>query len=131
MTDATIADLAKRIDAIEAGYEFMLAYAAQGHGDGDGSGESVREFLQKALDSMDGLSDVAAKLAPNSDGGVEWLDYFAMFERDVERARAVMQLVLAQKSISSELIDNLNASIQVRTLLADIFLIDEALKGSK
>jgi len=37
-------------------------------------------------------------------------------------------LVLAQKSISSQLVDNLNASIHVRALLTDVFLIDEALK---
>jgi hypothetical protein len=37
---------------------------------------------------------------------------------------------LAQKALSSQLIDNLNASIHIRALLTDIFLIDEALKGS-
>jgi hypothetical protein len=36
--------------------------------------------------------------------------------------------VLAQPSISSQLIDNLNASIHVRALLTDLFLIDEILK---
>ena len=39
-------------------------------------------------------------------------------------------MVLAQKWISSQLVDNLNASIHLRTLLTDIFLIDEALKAS-
>jgi hypothetical protein len=37
-------------------------------------------------------------------------------------------MVLAQESISSQLVDNLNASIHVRALLTDIFLIDELLK---
>jgi hypothetical protein len=36
--------------------------------------------------------------------------------------------VLAQPSINSQLIDNLNASIHVRALLTDLFLLDEALK---
>jgi hypothetical protein len=36
--------------------------------------------------------------------------------------------VLAQPAIGSQLIDNLNASIHVRALLTDLFLIDEALK---
>jgi hypothetical protein len=36
--------------------------------------------------------------------------------------------VLRQKALSSQLIDNLNASIHVRALLTDIFLIDEARK---
>ena len=39
-----------------------------------------------------------------------------------------MQLVLAQPSISSQLVDNLNASIHLRALLTDLFLIDEVLK---
>ena len=39
--------------------------------------------------------------------------------------------MLAQPSISSQLIDNLNASIHVRALLIDLFLIDEILKGQK
>jgi hypothetical protein len=33
--------------------------------------------------------------------------------------------------ISSPLVDNLNASIHLRALLTDIFLIDEALKRGK
>jgi hypothetical protein len=37
-------------------------------------------------------------------------------------------MVLALPAISSQLVDNLNASIHVRALLTDIFLIDEALK---
>jgi hypothetical protein len=36
--------------------------------------------------------------------------------------------VLAQPKMSSQLVDNLNASIHVRALLTDVFLIDEALK---
>jgi len=36
--------------------------------------------------------------------------------------------VLAQSSISSQLIDNLNASIHLRALLTDLFLISEVVK---
>lgn len=35
--------------------------------------------------------------------------------------------MLAQPRISSQLINNLNASLHVRTLLTDIFLLDEIL----
>ena len=38
-------------------------------------------------------------------------------------------LVIAQPSISSQVIDNLNASIHLRALLTDLFLVDEVLKG--
>ena len=38
---------------------------------------------------------------------------------------AAIELVLAQPAISSQLIDNLNASIHLRALLTDMFLVSE------
>ena len=52
-----------------------------------------------------------------------------MIERDARDAQAAVQLVIAQPFIGSALIDNLNASIHLRALLTDLFLIDEALKS--
>jgi hypothetical protein len=37
-------------------------------------------------------------------------------------------LVLAQPALSSQLIDNLNASIHLRALLTDLFLFGEVLR---
>jgi hypothetical protein len=37
---------------------------------------------------------------------------------------------LARRTIGSQMIDNLNASIHLRALLTDLFLLDEALKIS-
>ena len=51
-----------------------------------------------------------------------------VIERDARDASAAIRLVLAQPAIGSQLIDNLNASIHLRALLTDLFLIDEALK---
>ena len=51
-----------------------------------------------------------------------------MLNRDAGDARAAIGLVLAQPSISSQLIDNLNASIHLRALLTDLFLIDEIVR---
>ena len=39
--------------------------------------------------------------------------------------------MLAQPSISSQLVDNLNASIHLRALLTDLFLIDEVFKAHR
>ena len=39
--------------------------------------------------------------------------------------------MLAQPSISSQLIDNLNASIHLRALLTDLFVVDEILKAHR
>ena len=41
---------------------------------------------------------------------------------------AVIHIVLAQPSISSQLVDNLNASSHLRALLTDLFLIGEILR---
>ena len=58
-----------------------------------------------------------------------YADFIAVLEQDARRTRAAFRLVLAQRALSSQLIDNLNASIHIRALLTDIFLIDETLKG--
>jgi hypothetical protein len=51
----------------------------------------------------------------------------AVLQQDAAKARAAFRFVAAQPSIGSQVIDNLNASIHVRALLTDLFLIDEAL----
>ena len=54
---------------------------------------------------------------------------FKQVEADARASQAAVQLALAQKVVMSQLVDNLNASIHLRALLTDLFLIDEALKG--
>jgi hypothetical protein len=51
-----------------------------------------------------------------------------VLEKDASDSLASIQLVLVQTTISSQLIDNLNASIHLRALLTDLFLIDEIFK---
>ena len=55
-------DLKERIEAIETGYEFMLAYAAQGRqtDKGAAAGRNVREYLDKMVAALDGLPGVVA-----------------------------------------------------------------------
>jgi hypothetical protein len=125
-------ELAARCDAIEECYEFMLAYAAQGVLDEAGSSTSgqLRTFLQRAEQALDGLAGSCR--AAVDQGGLEPVDRYVAFievlDRDARSALAAVQLVLAQPSIGSQLIDNLNASIHVRALLTDLFLIDDILK---
>jgi hypothetical protein len=57
--------------------------------------------------------------------------FIAVIERDARDSQAAIQLVLAQPSISSQIVDNLNASIHLRALLTDLFLIDEVLKAPR
>jgi len=127
--------LADRIEAVEQAYEFMLAYAAQGRED-DGGG-SVRQFLERAAAALEGLAAAAAAAAAASPHPLDattrqaFAAFLEVLDDDARKARAALQFVLAQKSISSQLVDNLNASIHLRALLTDVFLIDEALKRSE
>lgn len=127
--------MATRCDRIEEAYEFMLAYAAQGMASDQGSskGAQVREFLGALDQALDGLGDsfravVAAEQAALTEAYHAFID---VLERDAAAARAAVRLVLAQPGISSQMVDNLNASIHVRALLTDVFLVDEVLKTSR
>jgi hypothetical protein len=124
-------DLKRRIDRVEEAYEFMLSYAARGLADDQST--SLRRFLEHTHEALDGIGDaVRAVLAEDGDEdaaakrGVE--RFVAVLERDAAASQAAVGMVLAQPAIGSQLIDNLNASIHVRALLTDLFLIDEALE---
>ena len=127
-------DLDQRIDAIEAGYEFMLAYAAQGRetDKGAGAGRDVREFLERMEQALEGLGAVVIGCTDrdNSELRDRCAAFFAAIDTDAKISQAAIRLVLAKSDISSQLIDNLNASIHLRALLTDLFVVDEALKNS-
>jgi hypothetical protein len=127
--------VAERFDAIEACYEFMLAYAAQGLPTDQGreSGGQLRQYLRRAAVAIDGLTEAcrAAVAAESLELRARYEAFFAILERDAGASLAALELVLAQPGISSQLIDNLNASIHIRALLTDIFLIDEIFNGSR
>ncbi len=115
-------DLLRRVDAIEAGYEYMLAYAVQGitQDAGASSGSPIREFLRRFDDALTGFADLYRRVVDH--------DFLDVLARDASSAQSAIRLVLAQPAISSALVDNLNTSIHVRALLTDVFLIDEVVK---
>jgi hypothetical protein len=123
-------DIWERCNAIEECYEFMLSYAAQGL-PSDDSSPQVREFLQRATKALCGLASCFATTVQKA--GLEpierYLAFLDVLHRDAEDSTAAMELVLAQPAISSQLVDNLNASIHLRALLTDLFLFTEILRG--
>jgi hypothetical protein len=133
-----MAEFAARCDAIEEAYEFMLAYAAQGlpNEQGSASGSQIRDFLRKCDTALTGLGEVLRQCGPprrpQSPGApfasAAYEAFVRVLERDVEGAQAAIQLVLAQSSIGSGIIDNLNASIHLRAVLTDLFLLDDVLR---
>ena len=120
----TADDLKARIDLIEEGYEFFLAYAAQGLTDDAASkvGAMVRDYLRRYDEALDGLDGAFRPHLPAGDAAESAL---AVLRRDAEASRAFVRLVAAQSTVSSQLIDNLNASIHLRALLTDVFVLGE------
>jgi hypothetical protein len=127
-----LAEIWSRCDAVEECYEFLLAYAAQGlpSDQGSQSGGQVREFLQRTVKALTGLAEICATAVEEE--GLEpadkYLAFFAVLDRDARDSLAAIELVLAQPAISSQLIDNLNASIHLRALLTDFFLVGEIVR---
>jgi hypothetical protein len=125
-------DISSRCNAIEECYEFMLAYAGQGLSGKENSQSTgqVCEYLNRAVHALAGLAEAysAAVKQENLQPAERYLAFLSVLERDARDSVATIQLVLAQVTISSQLIDNLNASIHLRALLTDLFLIDEILK---
>lgn len=107
------------IEVIEAGYEFLLAYAAQGRATDEGPGGS------EVRTTLTGMSEAAAGIATllaDDDGA-----FSPVVVDDARKSIAAISLVVTQSEISSELVDNLNASIHLRALLTDLFLLSETL----
>lgn len=122
-----------RCDTIEEAYEFFLAYASQGLPSDRGSdtGRQAREFLRRSDDALEGLGDVLTTCVDRLGGPAAdaYRAFIRVIDRDARDAQAAVQLVAAQPSIGSQVVDNLNASIHLRALLTDLFLIDEVLKN--
>src|SRR5579862_6483921 len=122
----------ERCNAIEECYEFMLAYAGKGlpGDDGTGIGGQLREQLSRAIAALSGLSAAYAeqvrerKLAQAE----RYSPFLQLLDRDARDSLAAMELVASLPSISSQVIDNLNALIHLRALLTGLFLIDEILR---
>ena len=124
-------EIARLCDTIEDCYEFTLSYAAKGLATEAGSdlGRQLREKLTNAAAAMRGLKIACAAAAPELDRASResYGSFCTVLARDAESSIAALELVLAQPVISSQLIDNLNASIHLRALLTDLFLITEIL----
>jgi hypothetical protein len=120
-------------NAVEECYEFMLAYAAQGRSSDQGNkpGAQIREFLQRAATAIAALAEECSKLVKEKslEPAEKYLAFLAVLDRDAHDSLAAIDLVLAQPAISSQLVDNLNASTHLRALLTDLFLMSDILRS--
>lgn len=122
-TEALLAEL---IDRIEAAYEYMLAYAAQGRLGNEEGATEIEEVLTRLHQSLAALEIVGD--LPDIDDAVR--QFLGVLLEDRDRAVAAVDLALSRELISSQIIDNLNASLHLRAILTDLFLLDECLKGN-
>ena len=125
-------DFLERSDVIEECYEFLLGYAAQGlpTDEGSAAGREVRARLQQAREALVGLAESCQRAVVDHqlEPIAPYDGFRSTLERDVQETLACIDLVLAQPALSSQLIDNLNASIHFRALLTDLFLLGEVLR---
>lgn len=125
-------DFLERCEVIEECYEYLLGYAAQGLPSDEGSapGREVRKHLQQALEALIGLPESCRKAISECElqPAAKHDAFCSVLERDASDSQAAVDLVLAQPAISSQVVDNLNASSHLRALLTDLFLIGEVLR---
>ena len=123
------AEICRRCRAVEESYEFMLAYAAQGLSTegGSQSGHQIRDVLQRAVDALSGLAGACATAVTGEppDAAEKLIAFLGVLDRDARDSICIIELVLAQPAITSQLIDNLNASLHLRAVLTDLFLLGD------
>ena len=80
--------------------------------------------MQKALNGLDlVVKDLFDSTSASSD------DFLLAFGQDIKVTQGLVSLLIEKDGISSQLIDNVNASIHLRALLTDLFIIDEILRS--
>lgn len=107
------------MEVVESGYEFLLAFAAQGRPprpEEETAPPHATPIVQNMLDSM---MRIREQFKDSSD------EFEQVIVGDITKASAALKFVLMQSKMSSELIDNLNASIHLRAVLTDFFLYSE------
>lgn len=109
------------IETVESGYEFLLAFAAQGRPaqKETGPGPHARPTIEGIAGAM---KNIVTALSGSED------DFEKLIANDCRNAGAALGFILGQDKIGSEMVDNLNASIHLRAVLTDLFLYSEVLK---
>ncbi len=123
MSDAT--SIREHLDTIEEAYEFMLAYAAQGRAEeGAGpDGAHIRTFVENFVAAAEAMApEVLAVMERDGATGAALRD---SFRTDSETVVALLKVLLARSNMSSDMIDNTNGMIVMRSYLTTLFFIDK------
>ena len=91
----------------------MLAYSPDSMAQNANVNTSqLRHFLIHSVDALTGIADAVRK--ENLQPAERHEPFYSVLDRDAGDSLAAIEMVLAQSAISSQLIDNLNASIHLR-----------------
>ncbi len=117
-------DMRAEIERIEEAYEYMLAYAAQGRSDEGGGpdGAQIRTFLAQFDAAAAAIADMLDSL---SGAGGEASGVLQAVQADSAIVRSVLRTMLARGRITSEVVDNANGLIAVRSYLTGLFFLDK------
>ena len=118
--------LRAHIERIEEAYEFMLAYAAQGRADEGGGpdGAHIRTFLTQ-FDA--GVAAIVGELDTVPGANREARGFLDALRADSAIMTSVLRTILAREQVTSEVVDNANGLISVRSYLTALFFMDKAL----
>jgi len=120
------AELREAIEVVEEAYEFMLAYAAQGkQTEHETTGASqIRGFLERFRTALNTISNYTEAVLPATGSTTALSEHFA---RDTDVMKSILDVLTAQSNITSDMIDNTNGMIAVRSFLTDLFFVDQVL----
>ena len=109
-----------RIEMVEEAYEYMLAYAAQGRAE-EGGNAQIRTFLERFAAAAAEIAELVEGVEAAGAAG-----FLARFREDSRAMASVIEIMLARDDISSEVVDNANGLIAVRSYLTSLFFLDKA-----
>jgi len=101
----------------------MLAYAAQGRESDLPANPSADTPPSEIRLLLTGLKQALHHIQSSLSGSA--VRFAEVVVDDIYKVDTALELVLGQTDLGSELIDNLNASIHLRAVLTDLFLLDD------
>jgi len=126
MSTELAVSMRESFDVIEEAYEFMLAYAAQGRRSElfEGAGKSqIRNYLQRFRDAASDLCETLDSMTESRASNAFRVQWIA----DLNAVMSVIDMLLNQPSITSEMIDNANGMIVLRSAFTNMFFADHVM----
>ena len=118
--------MAKRIretlEVIEESYEFLLTYGAQGrkHETHDKGSSKIRESLRLFENALEKIQDIDLSVFANNIS-----DFNKRFLEDLKVVRSILKSLLELPVLTSDMIDNTNGLIVIRSVMTSLFFIDQ------